>query len=81
MRGSCGVARVPHGKGAREFLVLPTGQERYNQERPPRYMYYKFEYTDSNLVLLHIAWCHSGHFPNSDEAGRSTTSKCHPGWL
>ena len=55
MQGSCGVARVQHGKEAREFPVLPSGQERFSQERLPRYC--KFEYIDklqlSIVVDLH----------------------------
>ena len=37
------VARVQHGKEDKEFLVLPTGQERFNLEKLLRY---KFNTTD-----------------------------------
>ena len=49
MQGPCDVARVRHGKEGREFLVLPTGQERFNQEKLLRY---KFNTTDK-------WWCSS----------------------
>ena len=76
--------RVQHGKEECVFRALLTGQERFYLVKLLRSVKSLLHYCNNYIMYVcHtiIACCHGGFTSNSNEAVRSTATKCYSGWV